>query len=116
MAAMEILSTSPNQRFALQARVWEAGNSQWVLSPQLWDVQRNAALFAFDEQRWSVEADHWLSDTSVRLSLRKYPGNHRPQSIHVEIDCASLQATVLPAINTTVAELEFVLESMLRSV
>src|SRR5450830_400272 len=116
MAVMETLSTSPNQRFALQAHAWEAGNSQWVLSPQLWDMQRDAALFVFKEQRWSVDADHWLSDTKVRLSLRKFLGNHRPESIKVEIDCLSLQATILPATNTTLTELEAVLERMLHGV
>jgi len=113
MAAMETLSTSPNQRFALKAHAWEAANSQWVLSPQLWDVQRDAALFVFKEPRWSVDADHWISDTKVRLSLRKYPGNHRPESIKVELDCASLAATILPATSTSLAELETVLERML---
>lgn len=116
MAAMETLSISPRQVFALQARVWEAANSQWVYSPLLWDVQRGLVLFSFKEQRWSVDADHWVDDTKVRLSLRKYPGNHRPESIQVEIDCLSLQATILPASNTTLTELEAVLESMLASV
>lgn len=114
MAAMETLSTSPNQAFALQARAWEAGNSQWVLSPLLWDVQRECAVFAFKDQRWSVDADHWVSDTRVCLSLRKYPGNHRAESLRVEIDCVSLQATILPTTNTTLTELEAVLEGMLQ--
>jgi hypothetical protein len=116
MAGMETLSTSPHQCFALKAHIWEARNSLWVYSPVLWDVQRECLLFAFRDQYWSVDADHWLSDTKVRLSLRKYPGNHRPESIKVEIDCLSLQATILPATSTTLTELEAVLERMLSSV
>lgn len=112
---METLSTSPNQCFELKAHVWEARNSLWVYSPVLWDLQRNAALFVFRDQRWSVDADHWVSDTRVCLSLRKYPGNHRPEIIKVEIDGLNLQATILPATNTSLAELEAVLEHMLLS-
>lgn len=115
MAAMETLSTSPNQCFDLKARVWEARNSLWVYSPVLWNVQRDAALFVFRDQFWSVDTDHWVSDTRVCLSLRKYPGNHRPESLRVEIDCVSLQATILPTTNTTLTELEAVLEHMLLS-
>jgi hypothetical protein len=88
----------------------------WVYSPVLWDVQRNAALFVFRYQSWSVDTDHWVSDSKVCLSLRKYPSHHRPESIKVEIDCLSLQATILPATSTTLTELEAVLERMLSSV
>lgn len=110
---MEILSTSPSKRFQVRADVWEARNSLWVYSPSIWDVELDYHLLSFEDKRWSVDTSSWLSETTVRLSLRKFPGNHRPEQLSVEVDCLGFTATVPRAATTPLADLETVLNRAL---
>lgn len=110
---MEIISTSPDKRFQVRADVWEARNSLWVYSPSIWDVELGFRLFSFEDEDWSVDTSIWISATTVRLSLRKFPGNHRPENLTVEIDCMTLKATILPSKNATLEDLEAALDRAL---
>jgi hypothetical protein len=108
---MEIVSTSPSKRFELRAEVWEARNFLWVYSPSIWDTERDCSVLAFDDGTWSVEGNVWLSETIVRLLLRKFPGNHNPDHLRAEIDCVALKAVVLstadlPTTDTPLSGLE----------
>jgi hypothetical protein len=110
---MEILSTSPSRRFQVQTEVWEARNSLWVYSPNIWDVERGVHILSFEDAFWSVDKSTWLSETKVLLILRKFPGNHRPEQLNVEIDCKAQTATVPTAVPTPLIDLESVLNRAL---
>ena len=78
---------SPNGAWNVTTSPWEARMSLWIESPSLIDVQSGAALFAFNDVHWSLDAATWLSDSVVEWRLRKYPGNHLPIDLVVRIDC-----------------------------
>jgi hypothetical protein len=110
---MEIISTSPSGRFQVQANVWEARISLWVHSPSIWDAERSLHILSFEDESWSVDKSTWLSEIKVLLILRKFPGNHRPEQLNVEIDCVAQIATVAPAAPTPLINLESVLNRTL---
>jgi len=91
---MEIISTSPDGRFQVQAEVWEARNSLWVYSPCIWDAELSLHILRFENEFWSVDNSAWLSERKVLLVLRKFPGNHRPEQLSVEIDCVAHVAMI----------------------
>jgi hypothetical protein len=68
-----------------------------VYSPSIWDADQDCPVLAFGDESWSVESNVWLSETIVRLLLRKFPGNHYPDHLRVEIDCVAFAAVVLTA-------------------
>jgi hypothetical protein len=110
---MKILSTSPSGCFQVQADIWEARNSLWVYSPSIWDAERSLHILSFEDESWSVDKSAWLSETKVLLVLRKFPGNHRPEQLNVEIDCIVQTATVPPSVPTRLGELESILNRVL---
>jgi hypothetical protein len=89
---MEIMSVSPCKNFEVRTEVWEARNSLWVYSPSVWDVERDHCIFSFNDENWSADTSVWEDEATVRLTLRKFPGNHRPYTLMVEIDCLGLRA------------------------
>ena len=110
---MEILSTSPSGRFQVQADVWEPRHSLWVYSPSIWDVERSLHILLFEDASWSVDKNTWLSETKILLILRKFPGNHRPEQLNVEIDCITQTATIPTVVPTPLTDLESVLNRAL---
>lgn len=111
---MEIISTSAEHSFEVRADIWEARNSLWVYSPSIWDIKHNHCVFSFKDKNWSADTSVWKDDTTVRLCLRKFPGNHRPDSLMVEIDCLTLQAKVFaPAAAVAIEDLEDALDARL---
>lgn len=89
---MEIVSVSPAKNFEVRTEVWEARNSLWVYSPSIWDAKNSNCIFSFKDENWSADASVWKDDATVSLCLRKFPGNHRPDSLSVEIDCLAMKA------------------------
>src|SRR5471030_2338333 len=105
--AMETMSVSPEKSFEVRTEVWEARNSLWVYSPSIWDATLSSCIFSFKDENWSLDNSVWKDDATVSLCLRKFPGNHRPDSLMVEIDCLALQAKVLvPAAVVAIEDLE----------
>ena len=112
---MEIMSVSPEKNFEVRTEVWEARNSLLVNSPSIWDVKHDHCIFSFKDENWSVDTCVWKDDATVSLRLRKFPGNHRPDSLRVEIDCFGLQAKVLaPATALALEDLESALDKALK--
>jgi hypothetical protein len=112
---MEIMLVSPEKSFEVRTEVWEARNSLWVYSPSIWDARRDHCIFSFKDENWSVDTSIWEADATVRLCLRKFPGNHLPGSLSVEIDCLGLRATIIAAaINLALGELEDALDRTLK--
>lgn len=72
-------------------------------------------IFSFKDENWSVDTSVWTDEATVSLCLRKFPGNHRPDSLTVEIDCLALQAKVLaPATALALEDLEGALDKALK--
>ena len=112
---MEIMSVSPEKNFEVRAAVWEARNSLWVYSPSIWDAKHSNCIFSFKDENWSVDTSVWKGDATVSLCLRKFPGNHRPDSLMVEIDCLALQAKVhVPTTTLALEDLESALDRTLK--
>jgi hypothetical protein len=112
---MEIMSVSPEKSFEVRTVVWEARNSLWVYSPSIWDAKRDHCIFSFKDENWSADTSAWEDDATVRLCLRKFPGNHRPDSLRVEIDCLGLRAKMIaPATNLALGDLEDTLDRALK--
>ena len=110
---MEIISTSPTRRFQIQADVWEARNSLWVYTPSIWDAERNLHILSFKDHSWSADNSVWSSENQVNLILRKFPGNHRPEQLSVEIDCIAQVAMLASAAPMPLAVLESALNRAL---
>jgi len=112
---MEIMSVSPEKNFEVRTEVWEARNSLWVYSPSIWDVKRDHCIFSFRDESWSADTSVWEDERTVRLCLRKFPGNHRPDSLRVEIDCLALKAKMIsPAKDLSFEDLESALDKALK--
>jgi hypothetical protein len=84
---------SPDCNYRIDFETYEAFNSHWVMLPTVRVVATGEALFA-PARGWSLDESKWIGDAVVSLTLRKYPGNHRPGDLVVTIDCAARRATV----------------------
>lgn len=85
---------SPSGRYTIHIDAWEARMSHWIETPELIDTQSNTRLLAFSDSNWSLNKAVWQNDSVVRLSLRKYPGNHTPAAFEVTVDCQNHTATL----------------------
>lgn len=108
---VEIISNSPSRRFQVQAEVWDAKHSLWVYSPSIWDAERHLYILSFEDKSWSMDKSVWLSENTVSLAVRKFPGNHRPEQLSVDIDCAKQLATMSPTTQMPLVDLESALNS-----
>lgn len=112
---MEIMSVSPEKNFEVRTEVWEARNSLWVYSPSIWNTKNSNCIFSFEDENWSADASFWKDDATVRLCLRKFPGNHRPETLSVEIDCLALKAKMSATGKTLpLGQLESALDKALK--
>lgn len=109
----KLKSASPGGRFQIRVNVWEASNSHWVESPEIWDVMACRPLYRFDFENWSVNRGDWTGRAQVMLVLRKYPGSHQPSHVLVLVDCDDLTACVPPSSAMPLAELEVFLNAQL---
>lgn len=112
---METMSVSPGKNFEVRTEAWEARSSLWVHSPSIWDTRHGNCILSFKDENWSVDTSVWKDDTTVSLCLRKFPGNHRPDSLTVEIECLALHAKGIASTKTLALEdLEGALDKVLR--
>lgn len=107
-------SISPTGSYEIRVESWEARMSLWVQTPEIVDLQSQAIILAFRDDRWSLEKSEWIDNTTVRLMLRKYPGNHIPSEIAITIECQHRLA-ILPdgkrvALTTLEEQLDLLLE------
>ena len=87
--------------------------SLWVFPPQVIDTQSETVIFKTEDINWSLEYSKWLSDTVVRLGLRKYPGSVRPNGIVVEIDLSKNRAIIDADLSVPIEDLGHSLESVM---
>lgn len=83
----EVFSRSPGGRYCVYTRPWEAKMSHWVSPPIVRDDGAAETLFAPVDSRWSATSAQWLGDDVLRLELCRYPGDHQPATLTVDIDC-----------------------------
>lgn len=82
---------SPNGTYAVRVDAWEARMSLWVETPKNIDCHSRTVLFAFSDERWSLERATWLNASVVHLLLRRFPGDHLPTFVEVVVDCGMLR-------------------------
>ena len=85
---------SPTGRFQISVSMREVFNSHWVESPTLLEKSTGTMLLTFGDRNWSLDEARWLDDSTVALTLRKYPGNHTPADVVVTVDCAGRSAKI----------------------
>jgi len=109
-----IEATSPSGRFHIALSEREVFNTCWVCSPTLSDRETGAALFQFNDDNWSLDQARWLDDARVSMTVRKYPGNHRPANLTVTIDCVRFTAQIDGEPDGSLGLLESKLEASLH--
>jgi hypothetical protein len=88
--------------------------SLWVQTPKIVDLQSQEIILAFRDDRWSLEKSAWINNTTVRLTLRKYPGNYIPTELAIAIDCKYCLATMPDCKYLALSELEAQLDQLLQ--
>jgi len=109
----ELVSTSPGGAFELRVHAHSGRMSHDILTPVV-TTRAGEALITFGESGWSLDAHRWLSESVVRLTLRKYPGNHLPAEIVCTADLAAGSATLADGAVIPLAGLDAALDSRLR--
>ena len=106
---------SPDGRYGFLIEPWEARASLWVEHPTLVNRTANQILLKFKDDRWSLDSAAWRSDVVVVMTLRKFPGDHRPPSFNLMFDCDALTATVGTQEAVSVVNIETSLERLYRA-
>ncbi len=65
---------SPNRQYKVSFSSYEVRMSHWIDQPYLIRVNDGACLFTINADGWSAWAVRWLDESTVELSMRKYPG------------------------------------------
>ena len=104
---------SPDGRYEITLYVREVFNTHWLETPTLRDKRSGETLLAFADTHWSADQGEWLSDATVRLAMRKYPGNHQPGDLSVSIDCAARTGRVGAGEAVGLSDLEATMEKAL---
>lgn len=103
-------STSPTGRYIVQIFPWEVRMSHWIETPELLDTQTGTKLISFEDSNWSLDTARWQSDSVVRMTFRKYPGNHNPSILEAIVECEHDRATVEGTVVDGLTNLEAALD------
>jgi hypothetical protein len=68
--------------------------SLWIESFTLAEAASGEVVYRPGDSNWSLDSADWLSDSRVKMDLRKYPGDHTPSSFEVVIDCETKTAEI----------------------
>ena len=109
----EIRSSSPSGRYLVRVLPWEPRMSLWIETPEIFDTISQVRLLQFLGASWSLDAADWVSDCTVTLQLRKFPGDHSPRSVEAIINCASQTATVQGLPVSSLAAVEAALDKII---
>ena len=110
-----IQSTSADGRYIVRIAPWEARNTHWVCPPEIVDTHTDRTFFKFASESWSAERSAWESDSLVRLTLRKYPGNQPRNTLVVRIDCIHGTGDIEGGARVALDALEAALEKALHA-
>jgi hypothetical protein len=115
MTETELRSVSPNGRYEVRTRPWEARMSLWVETPFIIDTSVQHALLRFTNSSWSLVSSQWQSESMVLLHMSKFPG-HFPATFKVTVDCEKHSAVVHGLCVDSLSAVEQTLEQALLSV
>ena len=90
---MDEPSISPGGAFELRVDAHSGRMSHDIFTPRV-ATSTGETLIRFTESAWSLDEHRWLGDSTLRLVLRKYPGNHLPPEIICTADLAARSATL----------------------
>ena len=110
---MDELSISPGGAFELRVDAHSGRMSHDIFTPRI-STTTGETLVGFEDSNWSLDAHQWQSDSVVRLTLRKYPGNHVPGELTCTADLAVRAATFADGTVVSLSELELALEGRLQ--
>jgi hypothetical protein len=107
-------SISPTSSYEIRIESWEARNSMWVQTPTIIDLQLQDTILEFRDPYWSLNNAEWISNTDVKVTLRKYPGNHIPAELAIEVECKHRLATLPNGQQVAITALEDQLDLLLQ--
>lgn len=110
MEEIEVI-VAPGGTYAVKIVAWEARNTQWVYIPSLIETRTGTVIFAFNDICWSMDQVNWRSESVVHLALRKFPGDHRPATLALVVDCARQTAVIGAGTECGLTEIEQTLEA-----
>lgn len=87
--------------------------SHWIEVPELIDSSSGKSLWRLSDSNWSLDSAQWLSQTTVQVSLRKYPGNYNPSSLQAVIDLVNSTASLMEAPAIPISDLEAAMDASL---
>ncbi len=88
--------------------------SHWIESFALVEAASSRPILTCRDPNWSLEEAQWSGSSVVKLSVRKYPGNHNPSQFDIEADCATSLARVQGGPPIPFTQVEATLEVLLR--
>lgn len=108
----EIKYQSPSGAYRFLIVPHEMRMSLWVEWPTLVDARSGQTLLKFSDSNWSLDDAEWLSDSSVRMCLRHYPGGHIPPQFIVVAECVGMTATIQGGTEIPLSEVELALDKL----
>lgn len=100
--------------YEIRIESWEARNSLWVQTPEIVALQLQDTILKFRDPYWSLNNAEWIGNKNVKLTLRKYPGNHIPAELMVTIDCKNRLVTLPDGQQVALTALEDQLDLLLQ--
>ncbi len=118
-----IRSMSPDRRYIVRVHPFEAPDSDWVATPELFDIAAGQIVLALKDRYWHLDSANWPSESVVVMSLRNYRLGVRTDfrklplrssTFEVIIDCRRLTASVNGTEPGPLDQLDDALESSLH--
>jgi len=104
-------SVSPSGAFEIRVAMREIFNSHWLEVPTILDRSDGSTVWTVTDDKWSLDGAVWEGN-AVKMTLRKYPGNHTPGDLEATVDCDTRTAHLDEAA-VSLAALEAGLEARL---
>lgn len=106
---------SPGGDYVFRIVTSEARMSHWIDTPTLLRAATGEVLCGFVRTSWSLDGARWLDAHRVVMTLRRYPGDHQPRELVVEVDLAAGTAALAGHPPTGLAALEPYLDAILAA-
>jgi hypothetical protein len=107
-------SISPTGFYEIRIDSWEPRMSLWIQTPEIIDLQLQDTILEFRDPHWSLNTAEWIGNTDVKVTLRKYPGNHIPVELAIMIECRNRLAILPDGKHIALTALEEQLDLLLQ--
>ena len=105
---------SPDGTYELRTEVTTGRMSHEMFTPSIVATKTSELLLDFNNSNWSLDEHQWKSETTVRMVMRKYPGNHRPVDLDFTVDLIAKTATLTSGETAPLSGLEGMLDRNLE--